>query len=105
MLHGLYWLAANLALRRPAVLAIDDLHWADRPSLRWISHLQRRLDGLPLLVLDTYLNGATENNGDRRIAEDLARLATGGRGDGRPHCRAADRGGSRGGRRARAGPA
>jgi tetratricopeptide (TPR) repeat protein len=51
ILHGLYWLAANLALRRPAVLAIDDLHWADAPSLRWLLHLQRRLEGLPLLVL------------------------------------------------------
>src|SRR5205085_10954195 len=51
MLHGLYWLAANLALRQPTLLAIDDLHWADGPSLRWLSHLQRRLDGLPLLVV------------------------------------------------------
>ena len=51
MLHGLYWLAANLALRRPTLLAVDDLHWADAPSLRWLAHLQRRLDGLPLLVL------------------------------------------------------
>jgi class 3 adenylate cyclase/DNA-binding CsgD family transcriptional regulator len=51
VLHGLYWIAANLALRRPAMIAIDDLHWADGPSLRWLSHLQRRLDGLPLLVV------------------------------------------------------
>src|SRR4051794_25714138 len=51
MLHGLFWLAANLALRRPLVLAIDDLHWADGPSLRWLTHLQRRLEGLPLLVM------------------------------------------------------
>ena len=51
VLHGLYWLAANLALRRPALILIDDLHWADGPSLRWLSHLQRRLDGLPLLVV------------------------------------------------------
>src|SRR5690242_1061802 len=50
MLHGLYWLAANLALRRPAMVAVDDLHWADRPSLRWIAYLARRLDGLPLLL-------------------------------------------------------
>jgi class 3 adenylate cyclase/DNA-binding CsgD family transcriptional regulator len=51
VLHGLYWVAANLALRRPALIAIDDVHWADGPSLRWLSHLQRRLDGLPLLVV------------------------------------------------------
>ena len=29
MLHGLYWLAANFASRRPALLVVDDLHWAD----------------------------------------------------------------------------
>ena len=51
MLHGLYWLAANLALRRPVMIMIDDLHWADGPSLRWLIHLQRRLEGLPLLVV------------------------------------------------------
>jgi DNA-binding CsgD family transcriptional regulator len=51
MLHGLYWLAANLALRRPALLTVDDLHWADAPSLRWITYLARRLEGLPLLLV------------------------------------------------------
>jgi tetratricopeptide (TPR) repeat protein len=50
MLHGLYWLAANQALRRPALLAVDDLRWADVASLRWIAYLARRLEGLPLLV-------------------------------------------------------
>jgi predicted ATPase len=34
MLHGLYWLAANFGLRRPTLLIVDDLHWADGPSLR-----------------------------------------------------------------------
>ena len=34
-MHGLYWLVANLAARQPLVLAVDDAHWADAPSLRW----------------------------------------------------------------------
>ena len=42
MLHGLYWLAANVAFDRPTVLAIDDLHWTDTPSLRWLCYLARR---------------------------------------------------------------
>ena len=50
MLHGLYWLAANIALRRPTLIAVDDLHWVDAPSLRWMAYLARRLEGLPLLV-------------------------------------------------------
>lgn len=51
MLHGLYWLTANLALRQPTALVVDDLQWADSQSLRWLCHLARRLEGLPLLVV------------------------------------------------------
>src|SRR5215468_4645912 len=51
IIHGLYWLAANVALHRPTLLAIDDLHWADTPSLRWLLYLTRRLEGVPLLVV------------------------------------------------------
>ena len=51
MLHGLYWLAANFASRTPTLLVVDDLHWADEPSLRWLHYLARRLEGLPLLLL------------------------------------------------------
>src|SRR5437764_682092 len=50
-LHGLFWLTSNLAARRPLVLAIDDLHWADKPSLRWLAYLVRRLEGLPVLAV------------------------------------------------------
>jgi len=49
-LHGLYWLLANLAVDGPVVVAVDDLQWADEPSLRWLIYLCRRLEGLPVLV-------------------------------------------------------
>ncbi len=51
VLHGLYWLAANLAARQPTAIVIDDLHWTDAPTLRWLSYLARRLEGVPLLVV------------------------------------------------------
>ena len=51
MLHGLYWLAANFASRMPTLIVVDDLHWADEPSMRWLHYLARRLEGLPLLLL------------------------------------------------------
>ena len=66
--HGLFWLSANLAARRPFVLAVDDLHWADRPSLRWLSYLTRRLEGLPLLVV-ACLRPAEPDGEDRALAE------------------------------------
>ena len=50
-LHGLYWLAANLAARRPLLLALDDLHWCDLPSLRWLAYLLPRMEGLGLLLV------------------------------------------------------
>jgi predicted ATPase len=46
VLHGLYWLVVNLAARGPLLIAVDDAHWADEPSLRWLAYLARRLDGL-----------------------------------------------------------
>ena len=53
LLHGLYWLTANLAESRPLVLAVDDLQWSDPPSLRWLAYLARRLEGVPVCVFAT----------------------------------------------------
>ena len=49
-LHGLFWLTANLAVERPLCLSIDDLHWSDRASLRFLAYLERRLEGLGVLI-------------------------------------------------------
>jgi predicted ATPase len=46
VLHGLYWLTANLSAVQPLLLAVDDAHWADEPSLRWLTYLARRMEGL-----------------------------------------------------------
>lgn len=51
--HGLYWLCANLADRRPLLLAVDDLHWADEPSLLFLSYIARRVTEHPVLVCAT----------------------------------------------------
>ena len=53
VLHGLYWLTAGLAQRGPLLIAVDDLHWADQPSQRFVAHLIRRLEGLPVLLMVT----------------------------------------------------
>ena len=50
-LHGLYWLAANVASREPLVLVADDLHWADTASLRWLVFLAERIEDLPVLLV------------------------------------------------------
>ena len=51
VLHGLYWLVVNLAVNRPLLIAIDDAHWADEPSLRWLAYLAPRLEGLAVGML------------------------------------------------------
>ncbi|MGI9097877.1 MAG: helix-turn-helix transcriptional regulator [Solirubrobacteraceae bacterium] len=50
-LHGLYWLCANLSERETLLVAVDDAHWADQPSLRWLAYLAHRLEGLHVMVL------------------------------------------------------
>ena len=70
MLHGLYWLVCNLADQGPVVLSVDDLHWCDPESLRFLNYLAPRLDGLPVAVLASARSG-------EQVAVDLARLAAG----------------------------
>ena len=53
VLHGLYWLTADIAQQAPLLLAVDDLHWADRPSQRFVAHLAHRLEGLAVLLVLT----------------------------------------------------
>jgi DNA-binding CsgD family transcriptional regulator len=60
--HGLYWLAANVAIRRPLVIAVDDAHWGDLASLRWLAYLSSRLEGLPISLVLTLRPGEALDN-------------------------------------------
>src|SRR5215467_679423 len=57
-MHGLYWMVANLG--GPLVLAVDDAHWADAPSLRWLAHLAARIEALPVALLLAVREGPDE---------------------------------------------
>ncbi|MEU6058287.1 AAA family ATPase [Streptomyces sp. NPDC047097] len=50
ILHGLYWLTANVSRERPLLLVVDDAHWADPASLRFLAYLLPRVRDLPVLV-------------------------------------------------------
>src|SRR3954471_22368900 len=56
-LHALFWLAVNITAEGPLLLAIDDLHWVDSPSLRFVAYLTRRLEGLPIAIATTLRTG------------------------------------------------
>ncbi len=68
MRHGLYWLLNNLATTDPVLLSVDDLHWSDVESLRFLAYLAPRLDGLRVAVV------ASTRPGEGNSGE-LARLA------------------------------
>ena len=51
VIHGLYWLTANLASERPLLLWVDDLQWVDEPTGRFLAYLGRRISGLRALLV------------------------------------------------------
>jgi DNA-binding CsgD family transcriptional regulator len=51
VIHGLYWLAANFAACGPLLIAVDDAHWVDKPSLRYLSYLTRRIADLQVVLV------------------------------------------------------
>ena len=42
--HGLHWLCARLAEERPLAMFVDDAHWADEQSIRFLAYLAARID-------------------------------------------------------------
>ncbi|MFH8791442.1 ATP-binding protein [Streptomyces sp. NPDC017941] len=55
-LAGVHW---------PLVLIVDDAHWADQETLRWLAAFVERLDDLPVLVVVGHRPG--EANGDSAV--------------------------------------
>ena len=47
-------LLMEVARRQPLVVVLDDLHWADEPTLTFLEHLANEVRGAPLLVVITY---------------------------------------------------
>ncbi|HEV8166952.1 MAG TPA: AAA family ATPase, partial [Actinomycetota bacterium] len=64
---------ARAAARRPLLLVLADLHWADLPSLRLLGFVAGALGRTPALVVATYRAG--EVRPGQPLAETLARLA------------------------------
>ncbi|HEY4408939.1 MAG TPA: AAA family ATPase [Acidimicrobiia bacterium] len=67
VVHGLYWLLANLAESSPLLLTVDDAQWVDTSSLRFLLYLTERLDGLPV-VLAVALTPEEASTGGRALA-------------------------------------
>lgn len=79
VLDALYWLLADLSARGPVALFIDDAHWADSPSLRFLGHLLRRMEGLRIAVVVSLRPsepGAPDELLDAITLEPLAEVVT-----------------------------
>jgi DNA-binding CsgD family transcriptional regulator len=62
--HGLYWLVVNLADLAPVLICVDDAHWADMQTLRFVDYLAHRIDGLAVsMVLGGRAPDAGEEDG------------------------------------------
>jgi len=69
-LHGLHWLTANLAERAPVLVVVDDAHWCDVPTLRFLLYLTQRIDELPVAVVAAARPG--EEGPQRKLIRRLA---------------------------------
>ncbi|MCW2871468.1 BTAD domain-containing putative transcriptional regulator [Actinacidiphila oryziradicis] len=74
ILHGLCQLTLKLAAEGPLLLAVDDVQWCDTGSLRFLAHLARRMEGLPVLITVTLRTGEPHDNGEllAELAHDPA---------------------------------
>src|ERR671917_290484 len=67
--HALYWLIANRAEQGPVALVVDDVHWADASSLRFLAFVVPRLEGLPVLL--ALATRTAEPGADRRPVDAI----------------------------------
>jgi DNA-binding CsgD family transcriptional regulator/tetratricopeptide (TPR) repeat protein len=69
ILHGLFWVVAALGARSGRLLAVDDLHWCDPASLRFLAYLLPRLHDMPVGVAVALR--PHEESPDRRLLQQI----------------------------------
>ena len=65
LVHSLYWLTSNLSRAAPIAFVVDDCHWADAPSMRFLAYITARSEQLGALVI------LTVRDGEPSIAQEL----------------------------------
>jgi DNA-binding NarL/FixJ family response regulator len=76
VMHGLYWLAVNASAAGPVLVTVDDLHWADQASLRFLLYVADRLAGLPVALALSWRVAEAADGADRLAR--LEQIAVGG---------------------------
>jgi DNA-binding winged helix-turn-helix (wHTH) protein/predicted ATPase len=75
LLNCFFDFAARVASARPALMILEDLHWADDSTLALLDHLAQRLLDQPLMVICTYRD--TETSFTPVLARTLEALVRG----------------------------
>ena len=65
LVHSLYWLTSNISRTAPIAFVVDDCHWADAPSMRFLAYVNGRCEQLGALVI------LTVRDGEPSIAQEL----------------------------------
>jgi len=68
-------LLRGIAERHPLILVLDDLHWADAPTLLLLRHVVRATEGTSLLIVGTYRQ--TEVDEEHPLGQAIAELRRG----------------------------
>ena len=63
----------NAASSRPLVVALEDLHWSDRPSLLMLGHIAQEIVESKLLVVGTYRDKEVDRQ--HPLSDTLAQLS------------------------------
>lgn len=74
VLHGLFWALANVAGAQPVLVCVDDVQWADVPSLRFLDFLAGRVGELAAMLLVALRSGEAR---DSRAVEVLSEFEAG----------------------------
>ncbi|MFL5344849.1 MAG: ATP-binding protein, partial [Hyalangium sp.] len=80
IIHGLFWLVSNLvhppqpaSPTTPVAMLVDDIHWADAPSLRFLAYLAERVSDLPIVLVVASRSGEpTSDPGVLRVLRGAA---------------------------------
>jgi DNA-binding CsgD family transcriptional regulator len=76
LLHGLFWLTTNLCEDAgPLLLLVDDVHWADEPTLHFIRYLAQRIVELPVAIVAARRPIAGGSGHLDAVASSIAELA------------------------------
>ena len=82
LFNGMRDFLARAGRAQPLILVLDDLHWADEPTMLLLQHIAQQLHEMPVLIVGTYrdveldvarpLARALEELLRQRLAHDLA---------------------------------